>query len=155
MGSQRSGKRQHLYLSFACLILLAGAACAPRLRTPPGPPLPEVRTRGHMERVSGFIDRADFEGAMRACRNLLSRSPNEPRGAEALLIMGLLSAHYANPKKDYQQAAGYFTRLEREFPRSPLAEEARIWISVLETFEKTKQIDIEIEQKKRRTVKEK
>ncbi len=40
-------------------------------------------------------------------------------------------------------------RVEREFPHSPLIEEARIWVSVLQAFEKAKQVDIEIEEKKK------
>jgi hypothetical protein len=36
-----------------------------------------------------------------------------------------------------------------EFPESPRTEEARIWVGILETMEKTRQIDIEIEEKKR------
>jgi hypothetical protein len=39
-------------------------------------------------------------------------------------------------------------RVDKEFPQSPLAEEAKIWTSVLQDFEKVKQVDIEIEEKK-------
>jgi hypothetical protein len=98
--------------------------------------------------VSGFIDRGDFEGAMRESQDNLARSPQTP-GDEALMNMGLISAHYANPKRDYKKALGYFMRIEKEFPRSPLVEEAKIWVSVLRAFEKAKQVDIEIEEKKK------
>jgi len=40
-------------------------------------------------------------------------------------------------------------RLEREFPRSPLVEEAKIWVGVLQAFEKAKQVDLEIEEMKK------
>jgi hypothetical protein len=40
-------------------------------------------------------------------------------------------------------------RVEKDFPRSPLVEEAKIWVSVLHAFEKAKQVDIEIEEKKK------
>ena len=60
-------------------------------------------------------------------------------------------AHYANPKKDYQKARGCFTRMAKEYPRSPLVEEAKIWTSVLESMEKSKRVDIEIEEMKKLT----
>jgi hypothetical protein len=63
--------------------------------------------------------------------------------------LGLISAHYANPKRDYKKSLIFFQRIEKEFPESPLVEEAKIWISVLQAFEKAKQVDLEIEQKKK------
>jgi outer membrane protein assembly factor BamD (BamD/ComL family) len=63
--------------------------------------------------------------------------------------LGLISAHYANPKKDYKKAMNYFMRIEKEFPDSPHVEESKIWVSVLRAFEKAKQVDLEIEQKKK------
>jgi hypothetical protein len=35
------------------------------------------------------------------------------------------------------------------FPQSELADQARVWVNVLQTIEKTKQVDIEIEEKKK------
>jgi TolA-binding protein len=61
--------------------------------------------------------------------------------------MGLIHIHYANPKKDYKRALGFFTQLQKEFPRSPLTEEAKVWVGVLESMVKAMQIDIEIEEK--------
>jgi hypothetical protein len=42
-----------------------------------------------------------------------------------------------------------FNRLIREHPASPLREEAKIWVSLLETMEKTKQVDLDLEEKKK------
>ena len=42
-----------------------------------------------------------------------------------------------------------FSGWRRIFPASPLAEEARIWIGVLDAFEKAKQVDLDIEAKKK------
>jgi hypothetical protein len=40
-------------------------------------------------------------------------------------------------------------RVIKEFPQSPRAEESKVWISVLESIEKAKQVDIQIEEKKK------
>jgi hypothetical protein len=66
-----------------------------------------------------------------------------------LFDAGLLYAHYNNPRKDYRKSLGCFTRLLREHPGSPLREEAGIWVGVLETMENSKQVDLELEQKKK------
>jgi outer membrane protein assembly factor BamD (BamD/ComL family) len=120
------------------------AACAPFKQM-----FVEREECGHLKRVDSFISRGDFESAMKESQDILARSPKTPPGDEALMNMGLISAHYANPKRDYKKALGYFMRVEKDFPRSPLVEEAKIWVSVLHAFEKAKQVDIEIEEKKK------
>ncbi len=148
MGTKQSGKRQYLYLSVACLTVIFSTGCLATIQQQTSEP-PDTEECFHLELVKDFIDRGDFEGAMKASQRVLSHSPKSPPGDEALLNMGLINAHYANPKKDYKKALGYFLRVEREFPRSPLVEEAKIWIGVLRSFEKAKQVDIEIEEKKK------
>lgn len=86
---------------------------------------------------------------MQENREVLARFPHNPPGDAALFNMGLLHVHYANPKRDIALARIFFDRLAKEFPKSPLAEEARIWAGILDTMAKTRQIDIEIEEKKR------
>jgi TolA-binding protein len=107
----------------------------------------------HLERVQSLISQGDFDGALRESQEALARSPKSPPGDEALFDMALINAHSGNPKKDYKRSLGFFTRLVREFPDSPLVDEAKIWIGVLETIEKTKQVDIEIEEKKKEIAK--
>ncbi len=146
MGAKRRGLRQYLYASVACLILFAVFACVPCRQVPRD--LWAQEGRVPLENVRDFVNRGDFEGALRECQAILSRSPASPLGAEALMNMGLISAHYANPKKDYKKALGYFLRAQKEFPQSRYAEEAKIWTGVLRAFEKAKQVDLDIQEKK-------
>jgi hypothetical protein len=153
MGGKRNRSGQHLYLSVACIILGFLAACVPPNQAKEcGSIIMTVRPecgRDHLRSVSDFLGRADFDGAMKESQDVVERSPEPPEADAALMTMGLISAHPGNPKKDYKKAIGFFKRLVREFPDSSLAEEAKIWVSVLESFEKAKQVDIEIEQKKK------
>ncbi len=110
---------------------------------------PKCDVSNHLRNVNSFLSRGDFDGAMKESQEALERSQKPPVADTALMTLGLLSAHPANPRKDYRKALGHFKRLVREFPDSSLAEEAKIWVSVLESFEKAKQVDIEIEQKKK------
>ena len=137
-------------------MLFMGAACIPCTAPPvveapfavpaPRPAVCEERT---LESVSDYLGRGDFDGAMKECQNILARSPKTPPADAALFNMGLLTAHYANPRRDYGKALGYFMRVESEFPSSSFAEEAKIWVGVLHAFEKAKQVDLEIEKKKK------
>jgi hypothetical protein len=95
------------------------------------------------------VDSGDFEGALRAAQDALERSVQGPGGDAALYDLALLSAHPGNPKKDYRRTQQYLDRLMKEHPKSPLAGEAKVWAGVLSSIEKTKQIDIEIEEKKK------
>jgi len=156
MGRKRSGKRQHFYFSIAGLMLSLVFACAPvRVQAPECPERPECPEcqecpqHGHLKLVESLISRGNFEGAMKESQAILALSPKSPPGDEALMDLGLISAHYANPKKDYKKALSYFIRVEREFPRSPLLEEVKIWVGVLQAFEKAKQVDLEIEEMKK------
>ncbi len=148
MGRERSRTRLYVYHGLACIILFAGTACAQFRAVFPGQDPP-----AHLQRARESIDNGDFDAAMRLYQNDLARpaGDRERHADESLFNLGLLYAHYANPKKDYQKALGCFARLVKEFPRSPLAEEARIWTSVLESMEKSKRVDIEIEQMKKLT----
>jgi len=144
VGTKRSRKRQLLYISVTCVMFFISSACVPYKQ------VPGAREEcAHLESVSDFIVRGDFEGAMRESQDILARSPKTPPGDEALMNMGLISAHYANPKRDYKKALSYFIRIEKEFSQSPLVEEAKIWVSVLLAFEKAKQVDIDIEKKRK------
>ena len=111
--------------------------------------LPMEKENVDLQRGQQLLARGDFAGALRAYQGVFSRFPQTPPGDEALFNMGLIHVHYANPKRDIGQAQLFFTRLMEEFPESPRTEEARIWVGILETMEKTRQIDIEIEEKKR------
>ena len=150
MGTERRKPRQYIYVSLACLMLIVASACSSdkhfTLFSPPPPTHADCR---HLKGVSSYIKRGDFEGAAKVIQDIYDRSPNTPPGDEALMNLGLINIYYANPKKDYQKALGYFLRLEREFPASPFAEEAKTWAGVIQAFEKSRQVDIEVEQRKK------
>jgi TolA-binding protein len=103
----------------------------------------------HLGSVQRFVDSGDFEGALRASQEVLDRDPGGPAGEAALFDLALLNAHPGNAKKDYRRSLQYFDRLVREYPKSPLVGEAKVWIGVLESIEKSKKIDIDIEEKKK------
>jgi tetratricopeptide (TPR) repeat protein len=147
MGGKRDRCRQHVYLCVALTILLSLAACAT---------IRSLWPQYTLGRGKDLLAQGDYEGSLRENQRLLSLSPHESPGDEALFNMGLVYANVKNSKRDNQKAIGFFNRVVKEFPRSPLAEQAKVWLGVLEMnerlsqiIEKSKKVDIEIEEKKR------
>ncbi len=87
--------------------------------------------------------------AMRENMKILSMPAGSPFKDTALFNMGLIYAHVENPDMDYKKSIGYFSKLVSDYPQSPLVEQARIWLNVLNAIEKAKEVDIEIEKKKK------
>ena len=106
-----------------------------------------------LQRVQPLMSQGNFEGALEESQATLALSPKDPPGDEALFYMGLIYVHYENLKKDYHKALSFFTQVIKEFPQSSRAEEAKIWLGVLEAIEKAKQVDIQIEEKKKELTK--
>jgi len=91
----------------------------------------------------------DFDRAVEENQAVLAKYGHKPPADEALYALGFIYAQADNPKKDYTKAIGYFKRLLREFPHGLRAEEARSWVQIMELWERSKQIDLEIEKKRK------
>ena len=127
-------------------------------------PGPVVEDRGevreHLLRGQKLLTQGDYEGSIAENQKVLALSAHRPPEDEALFFTGLIYAHVDNSKKDYGKSLDYFKRMIKDYPKSPLSEQARIWIGVLQEneklnqiIEKSKQVDIEIEEMKREKLK--
>ncbi|MDW7773943.1 MAG: tetratricopeptide repeat protein [Desulfobulbaceae bacterium] len=96
------------------------------------------------------VEDKNFEEAANRNQQILTEIGNKKPADEVLYNLGLIYAHTDNPAKDYKKSQIYFHVLAKQFPDSELAEEARIWLGLFETIEKMQQIDIEIEQQKKK-----
>jgi tetratricopeptide (TPR) repeat protein len=91
----------------------------------------------------------DFDRALEENQAVLAKYGHKPPADEALFGLGFIFAQTNNPKKDYNKSILYFKRLIKEFPHSLRVEEARAWAQMLELWERSKQIDLEIENKRK------
>jgi hypothetical protein len=119
---------------------------------------------------NNLLAQNDFDGSLKAFYEVWTAARNKPPADLAMYSMGLIYAHPQNPKRDLQKAVYYFDQTIQNSPTSPLAAQARVWITVLQDsenareefeksrqeiertkqmIEKSKQIDIEIDQKRR------
>lgn len=103
----------------------------------------------HLSAADALLAQGDFEGSLKENQKALSLAGKESPGDRALYNMGLIYIHYKNPRKNYEKARAQFEMIVREYPDSTLAEEAKIWNGVLQVIEKLKQVDIDIEEKKK------
>jgi len=156
MGGKRGWARKHVPIYLASLIACSVFACASSgalvtSSASSDAPVTRPAPKGvsYLQIVQSLMRQGDFDGALKESQSTLSHSPKNAPGDEALFYMGLIYVHHGNPKKDYQKAHGLFMRVIKEFPQSPRAEESNVWISVLESIEKAKQVDIQIEEKKK------
>ena len=107
-------------------------------------------------RSKRLLPRGDYAGSLKESQRVLSLpGKNHPKD-QALFQMGLIYAHVDNPQRDMGKALDYFKRVVKDYPQSPLAEEARVWAGILQeneklsqVIEKSKQVDIAVEEIKR------
>jgi outer membrane protein assembly factor BamD (BamD/ComL family) len=163
MGGKRTGPGQPVCFFLAGVIFLALPGCAAVNAVEEN-----KEVREHLAGGQKLLAQGDYEGALKENQKVLAEASRGPYGDQALFNMGLLYAHYGNPKKDYVKSRGLFEKLAKDYPQSPLADQAKSWVAVLqandalnqaneklnEVIKKSKQIDIEIERKKRETEKQ-
>ncbi len=125
---------------------------------------PKVDQRGEayegLLRAQRLLAQGDFEGSLVENQKVLSSAGHKPPEDEALFNLGLIYAHSGNPKRDYTKSLDFFRRLLKDHPKSPLVEQTKVWVAVLQeneklnqVIEKSKQVDLEIEEKKREKAK--
>ncbi len=168
MGRKRTRIREYLHLSIACIIFLSIAGCGilneKNIKMKAQEEGQATReTREHLIKAQKLFEQGDYEGSLKENQKVLSLNQNVPPGDEALFHTGLIYVHYDYPKRDYQKSLDNFKRLAKVFPKSPFAGQARIWIRILQenerlngeierlnkTIKKSKQVDIELEEKKK------
>src|SRR5262245_24370653 len=73
---------------------------------------------------------SNFDQALRDNQKVLADGKGQPDAA--LYNIGVSWANSANPKKDYFKALNSFKTLVKDYPTSPRAEPAKIWIQAIE-----------------------
>ena len=115
-----------------------------------------LSARDHFQRAKNFFEQGNFEAALEEYQKVLSASGKNNPKDQALFQSGLIYAASRNPKRDLDKSLSYFLRLVKEYPQSPFTDEAKTWIDLLQEnhklnrmIEKSKEVDIAIEEKKR------
>lgn len=165
MGRKQAGAGKQIHLCIAVLIFLFTIGCAVTTEQLKSGERQVKGEEGQANLVLGrkLFAEGDYAGALRELEKAASLSRMAAVTEESLLYLGLVYAHSGNPKRDYGKSAFYFKKLAKNYPRSPIAEQAKIMIAVFqendelsrnierlnEIIEESKKVDIGIEDKKR------
>ena len=148
MGRKRTRAWKQICFCITSLIFLSLLSCAA---------VDEIRryreAREYLLQGQKILAQGDYEGALSEFQKVLSMSISQTQKAEALFNIGLLYAHFGYPKKNYEKSLIFFINILNDCQESPLVEQAKIWVGILEENEKLnqvirrlKQVDIEIEE---------
>jgi tetratricopeptide (TPR) repeat protein len=126
MGGERVRARKHVYFCIASLIFLSLSSCAANKDA-------GVRKEAQGYLLSGqrLLAQRNYDGAIDEYQKVLSLPAQKLLEDEALFNMGLIYAHFGNPKRDYEKSLNFFLKVLNDYPQSRLREQARIWVGVL------------------------
>ena len=122
----RRGKYFHICIALLISILMAGCSFVSNLAKEGDEP------RQHLVKAQKFLDEGNYEESLNENQKALSLSANDSPGDEALLNIALIYADPANPQKDYTQSIMSLALLTKDYPRSPLADQAKVWTEILQ-----------------------
>jgi outer membrane protein assembly factor BamD (BamD/ComL family) len=148
MGRKQSGTGKYIYLCITCLISVGLLSCVFEKELKKED-LDLKQASEQLNFAKRMLEQGNYEGSMEENSKALETFPNMPIADEALFNMGLIYAHYKNPKKDYKKSRFFFEKLLKEYPISPLVEQSRIWIGLLLVIERSKEVDIKMEEMKK------
>lgn len=137
MGRKRSGAGKQICLCVAVLIFLGPWACTlSKMMSTEMVDVTGEEARAHL--VQGRMDlaRGEYESALKENEKVLSLAGRNVPVDEALFYVGLIHAHPANPARDYGKALVWFGRLIRDYPESPLVEQAKTVAGLLQENDK-------------------
>ena len=125
MGAKRTGKREHLFLHIACCMIILGtfSGCIHMWQ--------KWQAEDRFSDAKKLMNEGDYEEALQESNEVLRVYPHS-MGDRALYIIGLLYVHPENPNRDYGLSLEYFESVIEEFPESPLQNETKIWIEVIQ-----------------------
>ena len=173
MGEKRAWKGMQLHLFIAILILLSPLACTLNRTADTrivGISIKDKKgdeAREHLTLGRNYLTQGKYGNAIKEQERVMSIAGEYSPADEALLAMAVIFAYPMNPAKDYGKTILYCKKLIKDYPKSPLVEQAKTMIGILQEndklnrmverlntiIEESKKVDIEIEQKKRETAK--
>lgn len=117
---------------------------------------PDHATRDLFLRIKKSFDQGTYEALLEESQKVLSAPAKNAAKDRVLFLIALIHAHAGNPKRDLEKSLFFFQRLVKEYPQSPLADESKAFMDMIQenlklnrVIEQSKQVDIAIEEKKR------
>ena len=133
MGGKRSGKRKHIHLCIAVLILLSPLACAfDQMMSTRMVDASGEEARAHLVLGRKFFAEGNFASALKENEKVLSLAGRDTPIDEALFSIGLIHAHFDNLARDYGKSLIALRKLIKDYPGSPLAQQAKVIMGLIQ-----------------------
>lgn len=137
MGRKRIRARKYVYFFIASLIFLALFSCAGMKDASLRKEAQEYLLRGQK-----ILAQKNYDAALKEFQKALSLHPPKHLEEEALFNMGLVYAHFGNPKRDYKKSLDLFLKILNDYPEGHLTGQTKIWVGVLlENLEASKKFE--------------
>ncbi|MDP1992723.1 MAG: hypothetical protein Q8K00_17065 [Syntrophales bacterium] len=88
--------------------------------------------RAHLVRGKTYLAQGEYRGALKENEKVISLAGKNVPVDEAIFYMGLIYAHPTNSARDYGKSMVSFRRLIRDYPGSPLVEQAKTIVGLLQ-----------------------
>jgi len=134
MGKKQSGRREHLYFLFACIIIISILICGcahfyERFATKPD-----------FKEANDLMKRGNYKASLSKYEQIIVQFPEE--GDRVLFEMGVIYAFPRNQQKDYQKSLECFQKIIKDYPESKYRQGSNLMIFLINEFTKQrKQID--------------
>lgn len=115
------------------MLLVAVAGCTAIQEGWKGPE-PKAPEPDPMARARSLFNEGNYDAALKENQKLLAERKAAPD--MALFNIGLIHAYSLNPKRDYPTALGYFKTVATQYPQSPMCEQSKVWVQVLQEHQK-------------------
>jgi hypothetical protein len=128
MGRKQARPGKYFYICLALLISISVAGCSVVANLAKEGDEP----RQHLIKAQKFLNEGNYHESVSENQKALALAANESPGDEALLNIALVYANPANPDRDYNQSIMSLTLLAKDYPKSPLADQAKVWTEILQ-----------------------
>lgn len=124
MGKKQSGRREHLYLFSACMIIASILLCGCAHL------YEGIVTRPDFEEANDFLKRGNYKASLVKYEQIIV---NHPLAADrALFEMGVIYVYARNPQKDYQKSLECFQKLIKDYPESKYRQNSDVMVSLID-----------------------
>ena len=130
MGGKPVRTRQQIYFCLALLVYFSGCSLVDDLAR-------QRQLREALASGDQLLSHGDYAGSLKAFESVAEIARDQAPADAALYKMGIIHLHPRNPKKDRHRAIGSFSRVFSRFPESSWAEQAKIWVGVLNEAEES------------------
>jgi TolA-binding protein len=146
VGNKSGRTRKHVLFYVTVTIVIAAllntVACAPVQDK-----IAVLRAQQQLEQYRGSMAAGVFETIIKQNEQVIAENETKPPADAAFYVLGEVYSHQDYKGKDYILSQYYFEKLIENFPDSPLASEAKTYISLFETIEAEKKLTASAEEK--------